>query len=171
MKTKATLAVLVALSSLVGLPAFAANNIGIDSRALYLGAGLGINSVSGSDNGTGFQFFAGYDLPVKAQPLRFAVEAGYMDTGNMNSTVNTPFGSASASARARGLWATGVAFLPVTNQIDLLARAGLDFGDDDGVMFGLGAGFNLDRRTQLRLEYVARDNVDSLQLNAAFHLQ
>lgn len=170
MKTRKTLVALTALLSLASLPAFAQNS-GIDSRAIYVGAGLGINSVSGSDNGIGYQFFAGYDLPIKAQPLRFAVEAGYMDTGNMDVNVNTPFGSYKASARARGLWATGVGFLPVTNQIDLLARAGLDFGDDDGAMFGIGAGLNLNRQTQLRLEYVARDNVDSVQLNAAFHLQ
>lgn len=171
MKMKNVFAVLFAVSSLASASAFAAEGSVIDLRNLYVGGGLSINSVTNSDNGTGFQFFAGYDLPWKVQTIHFAAEAGYMDTGNMNETVNTPFGSYTASTRARGLWTTGVAFLPIAPQIELLARAGLDLGDDDGAMFGVGADYNLNRQMQLRAEYVARPNVDSIQGNFVFHLQ
>ncbi|MDT8451150.1 MAG: hypothetical protein RQ936_00225 [Gammaproteobacteria bacterium] len=52
---------------------------------IYFGGGLGLNSLSGIDfsDGLGFQIFAGYDLPVKMGKGKLSLEAGYMDTGNM----------------------------------------------------------------------------------------
>jgi len=49
--------------------------------------------------------------------------------------------------------------------LNVVARAGLDIGDDDGFMFGAGLGFNLNPKMELRGEYVMRDTVDSLQVN------
>lgn len=132
---------------------------------LYGGAGLSSNSADGfDDNATGFQFFIGYDLKgVKLGTGRVAVEAGYMDSGDFE--VCNPFYCLSGSAE--GLWGTGVVFLPVANQLDFIGRLGLDIGDDDGVMFGVGLGYAIDAKLQLRGEYVIRDNIDSLQANLA----
>jgi hypothetical protein len=36
-------------------------------------------------------------------------------------------------------------------------------------MFGIGAGYILSKNLKLRLEFVSRDHVDSLQFNAVFY--
>ncbi len=73
-----------------------------------------------------------------------------------------------AKDNATGLWATGVGRLQLNPQFELLARAGFDFGDDDGLMVGVGAGFNVNKQTQLRFELVERDDISSLQLNFVY---
>lgn len=162
---------LIAASLALTATAQAANNAGVNPNQIFLGAGLSRNSVSGSDDGTGFQFFGGYHFGKIANNLKLDLEIGYMDTGNMDVSVNVPFfGQVSTRARAKGLWSTGVLLIELNPQIDLIGCAGLDFGDDDGIMVGVGAGFNVNKKTQLRLEYVERDTVDSLQFNARFNL-
>jgi hypothetical protein len=142
---------------------------GFDSGKLFYGAGLSMNEVSGSDTGTGFQIFGGYRFGEFAPKWQADVEVGYMETGNMNVEVCVPpFGCASASGEAKGLWATGVARYMAAPQVELLGRAGMDFGDDDGFMLGFGAGYILNRKWKLRGEYVVRDNVDSTQFNVVF---
>ena len=79
--------------------------------------------------------------------------------------------SVTASARAKGLWATPVARIELSPQFDLIGRAGLDFGDDDGLMVGVGLGYNINRQSQFRVEYDERDNVDSLQFNVMVNLK
>lgn len=138
---------------------------------IYIGGGLGSNSLPGSSNGMGFQFFGGYDLPVKMGKGKLSVEAGYMDTGDMDHSQTIPFlGTVTVSAKATGLWGNAVYSLPLQDKLNLVARAGLDIGDDDGLMLGAGLGFNLNPKMELRGEYVMRDNVDSLQLNFVMKL-
>ena len=137
---------------------------GIDTGRLFFGAGVSDNDVTGSDSGTGFQFFGGYEFGQVAQNIAVDLEVGYMDTGSMDVRVG-PF---TVDARAKGLWATGVGRLQLNPQFELLARAGLDFGDDDGLMVGIGAGFNVNKQTQLRFEFVERDEVSSLQFNVVY---
>ena len=66
---------------------------------------------------------------------------------------------------ARGLWTTAVASLPLNNNMNLLGRLGLDLGDDDGIMLGIGTHFHLQNRRAIRGEFVIRDDVDSIQFN------
>ena len=140
---------------------------------IYGGGGLSSNSASGADSATGYQFFLGYDLKgVKLGKGSVAVEAGYMNSGEFDGSVcNTvPFFGVVCqpySVEFKGLWGTGVVFLPVANQLDFIGRLGLDIGDDDGVMFGVGLGYAMDKKIQLRGEYVIRDTIDSLQVNIA----
>ena len=133
---------------------------------LYAGGGLSSNSVDGyNGNATGFQFFLGYDLKgVKLGKANVAVEVGYMDSGDFDDCY---FVYRCASGSATGLWATGVVFVPVATQLDFIGRLGLDFGDDDGLMFGVGLGYAVDKKIQLRGEYVIREDIDSLQANIA----
>jgi hypothetical protein len=138
---------------------------GFDTSKLFYGAGLSLNEVSGSDTGTGFQIFGGYRFGEFAPKWQADVEVGYMDTGNMD--IDIPF-LGSVSARAKGLWSTGVARYILNPQVELLGRAGFDFGDDDGLMLGFGAGYNVNRNVKLRGEYVIRDNVDSIQFNFVY---
>ena len=144
----------------------------LDMSKVYFGGGLGSNSIPGSSAGIGFQFFGGYELPVKLGKGSLSVEAGYMDTGDMDRTITTvspvfpfPLVSATVSSKATGLWATAVYSLPLQKNLNFVARSGLDIGDDDGLMFGAGVGYMLNRKMELRGEYVMRDTVDSLQVN------
>lgn len=134
---------------------------GFDTKKAYYGGGLGSNSAYGS-SGTGFQFFGGYDLPVKVGKGKLAVEVGYMDSGDLEQTVPF-FGTISFSAS--GLWGNAVYTHPLQKNLDFVGRAGLDIGDDDGVMFGAGVGYKLNNKMSLRGEYVLRDTIDSLQVN------
>jgi opacity protein-like surface antigen len=116
--------------------------------------------VSGSDSAVGWQVFGGYGFGQVASNLYFDAEVGYMDTGDMER----PGGD----AKANGLWAAGVGRYLITPSIELLGRAGLDFGDDDGFLAGIGAGLILTKNIKLRLEYVQRDKVDSWQFNFVY---
>jgi len=135
-----------------------------DTKNLFFGAGLSQNKISGSDSGMGFQFFGGYSFGQIAPKLQMDAELGYQDA----KVEVCAFGFCAGEVHVKGLWATGVARYRVAPQIDLIGRLGLDFGDDDGLMFGIGAGYLLNRNSQLRLEYVIRDNLDSLQFNFVY---
>lgn len=133
---------------------------GFDQRRLFFGAGLSSNSVSGSDNNpTGFQFFGGYNFAEIAPKFQVDAEVGYMDSGKFKP----------GNGKANGVWATGLGRYMVAPQVELIARLGYDFGDDDGFMAGLGAGYIVNPHLKLRLEYVARDNIDSIQFNVVFY--
>jgi hypothetical protein len=134
---------------------------GFDNRRLFFGGGLAQNSVSNFDNATGFQIFGGYNFPELARKFSVDAEAGYMDTGK--------FKRGAAERKDKGLWGAGVARYMVAPQWELLGRLGYDFGDDDGVMVGIGGGYIVNKNLKLRLEYVIRDTVDSLQFNAVFY--
>lgn len=139
---------------------------GFDTNKLFFGAGLSQNELPGpTDEATGFQFFGGYEFGAVARDVYFDLEVGYMNSGDFD--VCTPFGCFEGGD-VSGLWATGVGRLKLSPQFELLGRAGLDFGDDDGFMFGIGAGFAVNRQTSLRLEYVERDHLESLQFNFVY---
>ncbi len=155
---------LAVVTSLIAGPVLAQEEASkplLDKNMFAIGAGIANNSVSGADDETGFQFFAAYDLTQVnlMEGVNTSIEFGYMDYGD--------FPGPDADG---GLWVTGVVDGNLTGQLDWLARLGLDFGDDDGFMFGAGVGYNFNVKNQLRLEYVVRDNIDSLQLNYVHHL-
>ncbi|MFL6623107.1 MAG: outer membrane beta-barrel protein [Sulfurifustis sp.] len=160
--------VVVLLMALACAPAMAAQRGGggFDTNNLFFGAGLSSNSVSGSDNGFGWQIFGGYEFGEIARNVNFDVEVGYMDTGDMD--VDLPFGFGTVSARAKGVWANAVGRFTLAPQWELVGRAGYDFGDDDGFMIGIGGGYNVNKQTTLRLEFVQRDNVDSIEFNFVY---
>ena len=57
---------------------------------------------------------------------------------------------------------------PIGNKVEGLARLGIDFGDDDGIMVGAGLGYNFNRHWVLRSEYVIREAIDSFQFNLLY---
>jgi hypothetical protein len=141
---------------------------GFDTHNLYFGGGLSQNEVSGpgSDTGTGVQVFAGYELLEMAKNFYLDVEAGYMQTGNMDITD----GPLAADDNAKGPWATAVARYTIAPQWEVLVRTGVDLGDDDGFMIGAGGGFIINKQMKVRLEYVERDHIESIQANFIFML-
>lgn len=137
----------------------------LNENQIYFGGGFSLNDAGFSDNATGFQVFAGFPLPVKVENVNLSVEVGYMDSGDFDRRVSA---FDSNSLKANGLWGTAVADIPLKGDISAIGRIGLDIGDDDGVMIGAGVSFTLNEQTALRLEYVVRDTIDSLQLNLVF---
>ncbi len=142
---------------------------GFDAKKIFFGGGIGFNEISGFDKGTGYQFFGGYGFGQVAKDVYLDAEVGYMDTGKMEREVCLPFfGCSKVDAKAKGLWANAVGRLMVAPNIELLGRAGLDFGDDDGFMFGIGAGYHINRNMKVRFEIVERDTVSSMQFNFVY---
>ena len=123
----------------------------------YAGGGLSHNSVSGGGSALGWQIQGGYDFGQILGDARVMAEVGFMNSGN--------FGGGSAS----GLWASGLAALPLADYWSLLGRAGIDFGDDDGLLVGVGAEYEAMPDLDLRGEFVSRNNIDSLQFNLIYH--
>ncbi len=131
----------------------------LDKNKFSIGAGLSSNSVSGSSNNEiGFQFFAAYDLSQVnlMEAVNSSVEFGFMDYGFANEST--------------GIWGTYVVTGEISGQFGWLGRLGLDLGDDSGLMLGGGASYAINKKMDLRLEYVVRDDVDSLQFNFLYRL-
>ena len=146
------------LSSTLVAPVFAQENKPLlDRGKLSIGAGISHNSVGRADK-SGFQFFGAYDLDQVnvMDGVQSSVEFGLMDYGFRNDST--------------GIWGTYVAEGHINGQLNWLARAGLDIGDDNGLMFGAGLGLAMDEKSKLRFEYVVRDDVDSFQVNFLYHL-
>jgi len=143
---------LLTVSVLFTLDAHAA---GLNAQQIFFGGGFSRNDIGRGDDATGFQIFAGLPIPANMGKASLSGELGYMDSGNFDG----PAGS------AEGVWLNAVVDLPVGQNISLLARGGLDFGDDDGLMIGGGVGIAVAKKVDLRFEYVIRDHIDSLQAN------
>ncbi|MCW8935977.1 MAG: porin family protein [Gammaproteobacteria bacterium] len=131
----------------------------LDKNKFSIGAGLSLNSVSGpADDELGFQFFGAYNLTQVnlMEGVYSSVEFGVMDYGFNNDST--------------GIWGTYVIDGGINGRLGWLARLGLDIGDDDGVMLGAGVDFALNKQLDMRVEYVIRDEIDSLQFNVIFNL-
>ncbi|VAW61548.1 hypothetical protein MNBD_GAMMA08-1440 [hydrothermal vent metagenome] len=131
----------------------------LDRGKFSIGTGISTNSIDGpiSDE-IGFQFFGTYDLTMVnlMEGVNSSVDVGFMDYGFSNNST--------------GLWSTYVVSGKFAKQFGWLGRLGFDFGDDSGVMFGVGADYTINKKMDIRLEYVVRDEVDSLQFNFLYRL-
>ena len=155
------------LTGFVSTPLMAAEQASkplLNKSDVAIGVGIANNEIDrpffGDEDETGFQFFAGIDLRKVnlMEGVNTSVEFGYMDYGF------------DGGGNSGGLWATGVVDGTISGSFGWLGRLGFDFGDDDGFMFGAGVKLDLNSKTELRGEYVVRDNIDSLQLNLYYHL-
>ncbi len=122
----------------------------------YLGGGGSYNQAF-DDKAFGYQAFAGAEPGVRVWLLALGAELGFMGSGEL------------AGSAQHGAWASGVARLPIVPQFSLLGRAGWDFGDDNGLLYGFGAAYRINLAVSVRGEYVQRNNTDSLQANIAIH--
>jgi len=147
------------LSSTYVTPVFADEHEPLLDKSLFsIGVGISDNSVSRSSDETGFQFFAAYDLNQVnvMEGVKSSVEFGFIDYG--------------FSRDSTGIWATYVAAGPLSEKFGWLGRLGLDIGDDSGLMVGAGVSYATSEKIELRVEYVVRDEVDSLQFNLLYQL-
>ena len=134
---------------------------GINANNIYIGGGLGFNSLPGFGSARGVQFFGGYDFDFKLNDdISTAIEIGYMNSGDFDW-----YNSINSSDNAKGLWAAVVESVPLSSKADMLVRLGFDFGDDDGFLLGTGMQYKFNTKLAFRMEYVARQNINSLQAN------
>ncbi|MEX1080444.1 MAG: outer membrane beta-barrel protein [Halofilum sp. (in: g-proteobacteria)] len=139
----------------------------LDTEDLYGGLGLSHNSVSGADDAVGYQVFGGYAFDIDGlRPGTLAAEVGFYESGEFER--HNTVGNQPREFEADGVWANAVLGYPLDPQWRLLGRAGLDFGDDDGLMIGAGVGYQASPDVELRGEIVERDNIESLQANVVF---
>lgn len=133
----------------------------IDAEDFYVGGGLGFNSLPDFGSATGFQFFGGYEFDFKLnEDISTALEIGYMASGDFSQ-----FEGSNSNEDAKGLWAAAVQTVPLSSKTNMLVRLGFDFGDDDGFLLGTGMQYKFNTKLAFRMEYVARQNVNSLQAN------
>ncbi len=133
----------------------------VNAKRIYVGGGLGFNSLPGYGSARGFQFIGGYDFEFKLnEDISSALEIGYMSSGDFDQ-----YKGFSSNENVKGLWAAMLESVPLSSKTDMLVRLGYDFGDDDGFLMGTGMQYKFDTKLSFRMEYVARQNVNSLQAN------
>ena len=159
---------LLMLISSAAVAATQGSSITLQTSSFYLGGGLGFNA-HGGGRSVGYQFLGGYEFAGRLNgDISTAIELGYMDTDNFESK-NLNTGATSTSDQdAKGMWLSVVETFPIGKRVEGIARLGLDFGDDDGIMVGAGMGYNFNRHWALRSEYVIRESVDSFQFNLLY---
>ena len=158
MKKVTRLFVFIALAMVAHVEAQAE---GLDAKRFYLGGGLNFNSLPGVGSARGVQFFGGYTFKAKLnEDISSALEIGYMDSGKFDRINTSPKFDA-----AKGLWISMLESVPLSRKTNMLVRLGYDFGDDDGLLIGTGLQYKFDTKVALRMEYVAREHVNGLQVN------
>lgn len=125
---------------------------------LYFGGGVGSNQVpQGGEAKSEVQLLAGYRLDSRQwlNPRRFGVslEVGYMDTSDSDYD---------------GGWITPVLSLGVAPHVDVLGRIGADVGVHPEPMAGIGISYAIERNMAVRLEYVKRSTLPSVQFNVVY---
>lgn len=136
----------------------------VNVKNFYVGGGLGFNSLPGYGSARGLQLFGGYGFDFKLnEDISTAVEAGYMNTGDFDS-----YKGGNSNENAKGLWVAVLESVPLSSKTDMLVRLGFDFGDDDGFLLGTGLQYKFNTKLGFRMEYIARQNINSLQANVLF---
>lgn len=151
----------VLILMLLGTGTNASAEVSLDINQFYVGAGIGFNDLPGVGSANGFQFLGGYAFKQKLNDdITTAIEIGFMDTGDFEQ-----YDGFNTKVDAQGVWVALAESVPLSRKTDMLFRLGFDFGDDDGVLLGTGLQYKFDTKLAFRMEYVARQNVDSLQAN------
>ena len=163
--------ILTGVLALIASTATAEESVSTDTSfsGLYLGGGLSYNNldfgsvVSGASNktATGFQLFAGLPLSNAISGIKTYAELGLFQTKKFN------FGSGSDDVKGiSGSVVLEKDLSELDPRLYALARLGLEVGDDDGIFMGIGAGFRLTPKVELRAEFVNKDLITSYQANA-----
>lgn len=163
----------VLIGAILGMASASVTAQKVEPGDFYVGGGFSNNDISGWDDATGYQIFVGYKLDkwlnFGLQDLSFSAELGYMDSGDFERRVCfPPFGCFKDEISADGIWTSAVATYSLSPQFQLIGRLGVDFGDDDGALVGVGVGYRFADAFELRGEYVIRDDIDSMQLNLVY---
>lgn len=163
----------VGLFSFIASHAAVADSIEKDkvqlAQGLYAGAGVSYNDldfgsvVSGADNESalGVQGFVGIPVSTAIKGIDAFAELGFFRTNNFK------FGD--RKERVTGVSGSVVLqrdLIEVDPKLYGLARVGIEFGDDDGVLMGVGAGYRILPNVEMRAEFVNKDLITSYQGSA-----
>ncbi|MEE9310148.1 MAG: outer membrane beta-barrel protein [Cocleimonas sp.] len=138
---------------------------GFDDLAnkMYFGGAIGPSEAdsycdgasSCEDKDTAWKVFGGYKVTD-----RLSAEAAYINLGDIHKPTN---GGGSETSQVSALTATGVASMPINDQVDLFGKLGImrwssdnSVGGDEsgfGMTYGLGAKMNISEKTKLRAEW------------------
>lgn len=125
---------------------------------IYAGYGINQNFLPGGNDGDGVQFLGGVRIPYS--PVDIGMTP-YFEVGHQ--TVEE-----TGDRQIEGVWYSGVAQFELNRSLDGLFRLGYDAGDDEGFLWGTGGEYKFDRAWALRAEYVERETLFSIQLNAVY---
>ena len=153
------------LKRLIGVVAFlsfAENSYSFEfnKKNFYTGGGVTYNTFE-SGNAFGSQWFAGYDISeyfLLVPRVGLAAEAGYSNIVKSASTIR----------RYEGVWSDMSLNYKYNSRIKYINRLGVDFGNANGVMMGLGLEYAIDRNIKVRSELVMRGVYKSYQVNALY---
>ena len=125
----------------------------------YLGAGFGAAKVeSEAEMKTSIQGLLGYTLEQE-------VLAGWS-----GSSLAMEVGLQSVSEVDRaGVWFTPLINLPLSREIDMFGRVGVELGQESTLVAGIGVAHKIERNMAVRLEYVLRQGMGALQFNLIVH--
>lgn len=124
----------------------------LDDPSLHVGGGFGSTAVDGTSRTT-LQLFGGIDT-LREGAYRGGIEVGVMDVSDSPKDL---------------LWVAGVLKRSVSADVSLFGRAGLDFGNQAGLMAGAGVGYYMERNMEVRMEAVTRDMGTAVQFNLSFY--
>lgn len=139
-------------------------------KQFYAGAGLTLDIVStpfskhASDYALGAAAFFGYNFKAQAAGILPKLELGYSRTDDFYKINNVHYD-------IEGFWlAAGVQkHLPeVDPKLYVLAKAGVDLGDDSGLFQGFGIGYSLLPELGLQFEYRNKNASISNQIQLIF---
>jgi opacity protein-like surface antigen len=107
---------------------------------------------------TAVQIYATYRTDglhgIAAENFGLSAELGYIDVGD---------------TQRDGFWLTPMVAWHATDLIDILFRAGIEYGDDIGAVYGAGLSYQLERNMAVRLEYVEHPNASSMMMNVVYY--
>jgi hypothetical protein len=124
---------------------------------LYVGGGISYNNLdfgsiikgAGTETAMGLQLLAGLPIENAIDDIEIFAEVGFFHTKNFNFS-----GTKKRVAGISGSILYG------------LGRIGLEVGDDDGILMGVGAGYRITPKVDVRLELINKDLISSYQANA-----
>jgi OOP family OmpA-OmpF porin len=164
------------VSAALAFPLFA------QAEGAYIGANVGRSELklsidqegTNKKSNTGYKAYAGYDFTQN-----FGAEAGYVDFGKVNRTID----GTTLEAKSHAFYAAATGTLPLNEQFSLFAKAGvsqnrtkISISDASGsesknktsAIFGIGAAYHFDKKLSLVAEYenfgkVASEGGDKLK--------
>jgi hypothetical protein len=141
---------------------------GMETSKLYLGGSLSYNTIDSPFGGSsadagGLQGLVGYDMGSIDGGIHTSMELGISQTDDFDNTDES----------ISGLWIAAVVEkdLPEINpELSLIGRVGIDVGDDDGILTGVGVGYRLNSQLQVRGEFVNKDASNQYLASLVIHL-
>ncbi|MBL1275018.1 MAG: outer membrane beta-barrel protein [Ectothiorhodospiraceae bacterium] len=185
---KNTLLLAATMSGILSAQTVMAEDFKFEPENLYFSLGATVSKLDedGFGSASGYQISAGYDLPYKfADAVHTAIEVGYMNSGTFDAkptlvgtSIVTP-----GSEELDSLWVSGVASISFSDltkmagvspsdpsSLELFARLGYDFGDDDGIIYGAGLEYEVTEQISVNGEIVVGSEVKTGIFNLTYHM-